>query len=93
MSKKEIKALRRPFLKELFRNNKFNLVMTIIAALLGAAGALVISWLLKEVSDLISGDCPFDMGTLLLIAGAGSRCMSSHGSSTMPSSRSSARGL
>lgn len=71
MSKKEIKALRRPFLKELFRNNKFNLAMTVLAALLGAAGALVISWLLKEVSDLISGDCPYGMGTLLLIAGGG----------------------
>ena len=71
MTKKEIKALRRPFIRELFRNNKLNLVMTIISALLGAAGALVISWLLKEVSDLISGDCPFDMGTLLLIAGGG----------------------
>lgn len=71
MNKKEIKALRRPFLKELFRENKFNLAMTVLAALLGAAGALVISWLLKEVSDLISGDCPYSMGTLLLIAGGG----------------------
>ena len=35
MSKKEIQALRRPFLKELFRDNKFNLAMTVIAALLG----------------------------------------------------------
>ena len=33
MSKKEIQALRRPFLKELFRDNKFNLAMTVIAAL------------------------------------------------------------
>ena len=37
MSKKEIQTLRRPFLKELFRNNKFNLTMTVIAALFGAA--------------------------------------------------------
>ena len=71
MNKKEIQALRRPFLKELFRENKFNLAMTVLAALLGAAGALVISWLLKEVSDLISGVCPYRMGTLLLIAGGG----------------------
>ena len=41
MNKKELRALRRPFLRELFRENKFNLVMTILAALLGAAGALV----------------------------------------------------
>ena len=71
MNKKEIKALQRPFIKELFRKNKFNLAMTVLAALLGAAGALVISWLLKEVADLISGGCPYSMGTLLFIAGGG----------------------
>ena len=68
MNKKEIKALRRPFLKELFRNNKFNLAMTVLAALFGAAAELVISWLIKEVADLISGACPYGFGTLLLIA-------------------------
>ena len=69
MTKKEIHALRRPFLKELFRNNKFNLVMTVLAALLGAAAELVISWLIKEVADLISGECPYGFGTLLIITG------------------------
>ncbi|MBQ6053285.1 MAG: ABC transporter ATP-binding protein [Clostridia bacterium] len=69
MNKKEIKALRRPFLKELFRNNKFNLAMTVIAALLGAAAELVISWLIKEVADLISGECPYGFATLLIITG------------------------
>ena len=69
MSKKELQALRRPFLKELFRNNKFNLAMTVIAALFGAAAELVISWLIKEVADLISGECPFGFGTLLIITG------------------------
>ncbi len=69
MTKKEIKALRRPFLKELFRENKFNLIMTVIAALLGAAAELVISWLIKEVADLISGECPYGFGTLLIITG------------------------
>lgn len=43
MDKKEIKALRRPFLKELFRENKFNLAMTVLAALFGAAVELVSS--------------------------------------------------
>ena len=71
MSKKEIKALRRPFVRELFRNNKFNLMMTVIAVVLAAVAELAISWLLKEVSDLISGDCPYGFGTLLIIAGAG----------------------
>ena len=71
MGKKELKALRQPFLKELFRNNKFNLAMTVLAALLGAAAELVISWLLKEVADLISGECPYSFSTLLIItAGA-----------------------
>ncbi len=69
MSKKEIKALRRPFIKELFRNNKFNLAMTVIASLLGAATNLVVSWLIKEVADLISGECPYDFATLLIVAG------------------------
>ena len=53
--KKEIKALRRPFLRELFRENRFNLAMTLVSAALMAAGQLVISWLIKEIVDLISG--------------------------------------
>ena len=69
MNNQEIKALRRPFVKELFRDNKFNLVMTVLSSLLAAAGELVVSWLIKEISDLISGDCPYRFGTLLLIGG------------------------
>ena len=69
MNKKEMKALRRPFLRELFRNNKFNLAMTVLAALFGAAAELVISWLIKEVADLISEECPYGFSTLLIIAG------------------------
>ncbi len=71
MEKKELKALRRPFLKELFRKNKFNLTMTVIAAFLAAAAELVISWLIKEVADLISGDSKYGFGTLLIIAAGG----------------------
>ena len=69
MEKKDIAALRRPFIKELFRNNRFNLAMTLVAALFGAAAELVISWLIKEIADLISGNCPYSFHTLLLIAG------------------------
>ena len=69
MNKKEMKALRRPFLKALFRDNKINLAMTLLAALFGAAAELVISWLIKEVADLISGECPYGFGTLLMITG------------------------
>ena len=71
MNKKELQALRRPFLRELFRNNRFNLSMTVLAALLIAAAELVISWLIKEIADLISGDSAYTFGTLLLIAGGG----------------------
>ena len=68
MTKKELKALRRPFVKELFRKNRFNLVMTVIAALCAAASSLVISWTLKGISDLISGDTDISFRTLLLVA-------------------------
>ena len=68
MTKKEIKALRRPFIKELFRNNKFNLAMTVIAALFSAAASLVISWLVKEIADLISGVGAYRFSTLLFLA-------------------------
>ena len=71
MTKKEIKALRRPFIKELYRNNKFNLFMTVLAALLAAAANLVISWTIKGISDLISGDAGVKFVTLLIVAAAG----------------------
>ena len=69
--KKEIKALRSPFLRELFRENRFNLAMTLVSAALMAAGQLVISWLIKEIVDLISGLSRYTIGTLLAIAGGG----------------------
>ena len=68
MNKKELQALRRPFIKELFRKNKFNFAMTVLASLLSSAAVLVISWLLKEVSDLISGSSGYRIGTLILFA-------------------------
>lgn len=68
MKQAEIKALRRPFVRELFRKNKLCFAMTLVAALLGAAANLVISWLIKEVSDLISGASPYGFGLLLLVA-------------------------
>lgn len=71
MNKKELKALRRPFVKEFFRKNKFNLVMTLIAAFVAAASNLVISWTIKAISDLISGDTDIGYGTMLLVAGVG----------------------
>ncbi|MBO6040458.1 MAG: ABC transporter ATP-binding protein, partial [Oscillospiraceae bacterium] len=69
MNKKELKTLRRPFLNELFRENRFNLAMTVLAALFVSSSELVISWLIKEVADLISGECPYGFDTLLIITG------------------------
>ena len=71
MTKQELKALRRPFVRELFRKNKFNLVMTVAAAFLAAVSELVISWTIKGISDLISGDSAISFRTLLLVAIAG----------------------
>ena len=68
MNHAEIRTLRRPFVKELFRKNKFNLALTVVAALLGAAASLAISWLIKEVCDLISGDGRYSFMTLLIVA-------------------------
>ena len=69
MDKKEIRALRRPFVRELFRGNRVNFAMTVLAALFTAASELVISWLIKEISDLISGNCPYSFATLLTVTG------------------------
>ena len=71
MDKKELAALRKPFVGELFRRNKFNLIMTLIAAFLGSASELVVSWTIKGISDLISGDADIGFWTLLLVAGIG----------------------
>ena len=68
MTKQEIKALRRPFLKALFRQNKFNLFMTLIASALNAAMALLISWVIKEIPDLIAGDSPYSFQTIWIAA-------------------------
>ena len=69
MTKKEAAALRRPFVHELFRRNKLNLAVTVFSAALCSGGALVISWLIKGVTDLISGAGDHTIGRLLIIAG------------------------
>ena len=68
MNRAEIKALRRPFLKELFRKNKLNLFMTVLAAVLGSVAELVVSRLIKEIADLIAGESRYAYWTLLIIA-------------------------
>ena len=69
MNKRDIKALRRPFVRQLFRQNKFSLAMTLAAKVFAARGQLVVSWLIKEIVDLISGVSGYSFGALLAIAG------------------------
>ncbi|MBO4262313.1 MAG: ABC transporter ATP-binding protein [Clostridia bacterium] len=45
--------------------------MTVLAVLLAASAELIISWIIKGVSDLISGESEYDLATLLFVAGAG----------------------
>lgn len=42
--------------------------MTVIAALIGSVIELVVSWLIKQVSDIIPGDCKYSFKTLLIVA-------------------------
>ena len=67
MSKKELKKLRRQFKHTLFHRNHFNLLMTLISSVLCSAVAIVGSWILKEVMDLVAGNSRFDLNTLLTI--------------------------
>ena len=65
MNKKELRALRRPFVRALFQHNLFNLFMTVLASVLNALCMLILSWLIKEVVDLISGSSTYSFQILL----------------------------
>lgn len=68
MNRKESRDLRRPFISEMFRGNKANLTMTLISTFCTAAGELIISWLIKEIVDLMSGTSAFTFRTLMILA-------------------------
>lgn len=68
MDKKEIQTLRRPFVRAMFRKNKTNLAMTLIASLCNAVSMLILSWMTKEVVDLISGNSGHSFKVLLIVA-------------------------
>ena len=71
MNKEELKELRQPFVRELFRNNGFNLAMTVFASLIVAVAELAISWLIKAITDMISGQSSYTFNNLLVVtAGA-----------------------
>ena len=67
LTKKELKKLRRQFKHTLFHKNHFNLFMTLISSVLCSAVAIVGSWILKEVMDLVAGNSRFDLNTLLIV--------------------------
>ena len=67
LTKKELKKLRGQFKHTLFHKNHFNLFMTLVATVLGSAVAMVGSWILKEVMDLVAGNSRFDLDTLLTV--------------------------
>lgn len=71
MEHQDVKNLRRHLVRELFRKNKLNLVFTVIAAMLGAACDIVISLMIKEIVDLISGMSQYNIPTLLVITAGG----------------------
>ncbi|MBR4462830.1 MAG: ABC transporter ATP-binding protein [Erysipelotrichaceae bacterium] len=71
MNREEIKSLRRPFIRQFFHKNKFNLFMTIIASFCSAGSEIIISWLIKEIVDLISGISAFTFSKLLAITAFG----------------------
>ncbi len=56
-----------PLIRELFKKNKLNLVVTVIAALMGALGNIIVSWLIKEVIDFISGDSRYRLGIIIFV--------------------------
>ena len=71
MDKQELRALRRPFIREMFRDNMFNFAMTLVAAVFSAATELIISWLIKEIVDLMYGASAFTFAELLIFAAFG----------------------
>ena len=67
MNKKELRQLRRPFIRQFFRANGFNLAMTMVASLCSAATNLIISLLIKEITDLISGSSRYTLKCLFMV--------------------------
>ena len=64
-------VMEKMLIKELFKKNKLNLTITVIAAFLVSAGNIVISWLIKEIVDFISGGSNYSIGILIAVAVCG----------------------
>lgn len=68
MDKKQRKALRSPYVHTLFQNNKLNFAMTVIASLLQSLGFLIVSWVLKEITDTIAGTAQYGLAVAGIVA-------------------------
>lgn len=59
----------KPYIKQFYKNNKLNFCIAITEALFTTIASLIISWLLQQIIDLISGgDVKFTLFQLFLIA-------------------------
>ncbi len=68
MDKKELKALRRPYLTQFIKHNRFNLAITVFSAVLASAANLGISWVLQKVFDVMDGNTVLTLGQVVLAA-------------------------
>lgn len=67
MEKKKINI--KSYTKQFYKGNKICLIVALSASLLMAVGSLIVSWLLQQVIDLVSGyDTGFTLTELLGIA-------------------------
>lgn len=59
----------RPFTKQFYRGNAVSLVCAVAVTILDAAGALLVSWLIQQMVDLIGGEAArFDLRQLSMIS-------------------------
>ena len=58
----------RPYTKQFYKNNRLCFAFAFSEAIFSAAIALVISWLLREILDLIGGSSAFTLRELTLIS-------------------------
>ena len=68
MDKKQLKELRRPYVRQFFKKNRLNLALTVFSAVLAGAANLGISWSLQKVFDVIDGNTSLGLGTVVLIS-------------------------
>lgn len=69
--KKDKKALRRPYIAQFYRGNRAAFIMAALASLMMGMMNLVLSWLMQQVIDAMSGlPAALGLGTLAALAAA-----------------------